>query len=270
MALPLPGSLSPSKVSSFKSCPLAFRFSAIDKLPEPPSPHLTKGTLVHSALERLFWDVQPGDRSIDTALECFEEAWAAIQDDPDLTDLELSDRELADFRADSEVLVRQAIELEDPNSVNAIGVELMLQAQVGGTLLRGIIDRLDLTDDGELIVVDYKTGRVPGSTHEQSRLEGVQFYALLCEQVLGKRPVAVRLYYLRGPVVIEAIPSEQTVRGSTIRTTAIWNAIIRACETEDFRPKPSALCKWCSFQRYCPAVGGDLSLVDRMKAADVR
>ena len=56
MALPVPRSLSPSKVSTFKDCALAFRFSVIDRLPEPPAPHLVKGTLVHRALEGLFWD----------------------------------------------------------------------------------------------------------------------------------------------------------------------------------------------------------------------
>ena len=56
MALALPRSLSPSKLSAFKDCPLAFRFAAIDRLPEAPAPHMVKGTLVHSALERLFWD----------------------------------------------------------------------------------------------------------------------------------------------------------------------------------------------------------------------
>ena len=54
MALPVPYGLSPSKVESFKSCALAFRFSAIHRLPEPPSPYATKGTLVHRALELLF------------------------------------------------------------------------------------------------------------------------------------------------------------------------------------------------------------------------
>ncbi len=54
MPLPLPTSLSPSKVSSFTDCGLAFRFSAIDHLPEPPSVAATRGTLVHAALERLF------------------------------------------------------------------------------------------------------------------------------------------------------------------------------------------------------------------------
>jgi putative RecB family exonuclease len=53
MALELPTSLSPSKVSSFRDCALAFRFSAIDRLPEPPTVPAAKGTLVHRVLELL-------------------------------------------------------------------------------------------------------------------------------------------------------------------------------------------------------------------------
>ena len=53
MALELPTSLSPSKVSTFKDCALAFRFSSIDQLPEPPSVPAVKGSTVHRALELL-------------------------------------------------------------------------------------------------------------------------------------------------------------------------------------------------------------------------
>jgi len=40
VALPAPGigSLSPSRASDFKTCPLLYRFRSIDRLPEPPSP----------------------------------------------------------------------------------------------------------------------------------------------------------------------------------------------------------------------------------------
>ena len=51
---PVPTSLSPSRVESFLSCPMAFRFASIEKLPEPPSVHTTRGSLVHRALELLF------------------------------------------------------------------------------------------------------------------------------------------------------------------------------------------------------------------------
>ena len=69
--------------------------------------------------------------------------------------------------------------------------------------------------------------------------------------------MSVRLLYLKDPVVIDSDPSEQALRGLKQRTSAVWSAIERACEDEDFRPKPSGLCKWCHFQEFCPAFGGD-------------
>jgi len=257
MALPLPRTLSPSKLSAFKDCPLAFRFSAIDKLPEVPSPHAVKGTLVHNALERLFWDHPRGGRTPEAAHAALAEAWDALRADPDMQALDLSADQSQAFLADAASLVEGYFRLEDPDTVDAVGVELTLEAEVAGLHLRGIVDRLDVTPDGGFVVVDYKTGRVPSVLQEQQRLGGVQFYALLCERVLGRRPTLVRLMYLREPLVIEAQPSEQGVRGTRQRTTAVWSAIERACEQEDFRPRPSALCNWCSFQTFCPAFGGD-------------
>jgi len=236
---------------------LAFRFSAIDRLPEAPAPHMVKGTLVHSALERLFWDHPRGQRSPDAARDALDLAWKALQQEPDLADLALTEAEGDAFLADAATLVDGYLRLEDPDAVDAVGVELTLEADVAGLRLRGIIDRLDVTAEGELEVVDYKTGRVPSVNQEQQRLGGVQFYALLCEQVLGRRPSRVRLMYLREPLVIEAEPSDQAVRGTRQRTAAVWSAIERACEHEDFRPRPSALCNWCSFKPLCPIYGGD-------------
>lgn len=260
MALPLPGSLSPSKVSKFTECALAFRFSAIDRLPEPPSPHAVKGTLVHTALERLFWDLPRGERTVFAAREALDAAWGAVATDPEFEGLELSDGERESFVSDAWSLIQGYFRLEDPNAVDAAGVEILLEAEVGGVMLRGIIDRLDVTSSGDLVVVDYKTGRVPSEMQERSRLAGVHFYAALCEEVLGIKPSLVRLMYLREPVVIETAPSDQAIRGLRQRTAAVWKAIERSCAEEDFRPKPGPLCNWCPFREFCPAVGGDLSL----------
>lgn len=253
MALEVPRTLSPSKASAFTDCPLAFRYSIIDRLPEPPSPQAVKGTLVHAALERLFWEHSPGERTIETALDALEAAWNELQDDPEFVELKLDIDESSEFRADAEVLLHNYFRIEDPNAVRTVGVELGLETKVGSTVLRGIIDRLDLTDDGELVVIDYKTGRAPSAQFEKSRLNGVHTYALLCEQVLGRFPSQVKLLYLRDPLAIIATPTEQTVRGHRQRTTAVWTAIERACEKEDFRPRPGPLCKFCNFQQLCPA-----------------
>ena len=263
VSLPLPTSLSPSKVSSFKDCALAFRLSAIDKLPEPPSAAATKGTLVHRALQLLFWDEPAGSRTLAAALAKLEVAKAEMAVDPEFTGLALADDEAEAFFDEAAALVRNYFELEDPDSVRVLGVELRLEANVGGLLLRGIIDRLELDGDGELVITDYKTGRSPGVNFELSRMAGVHFYAFLCEQVLGRRPARIQLLHLAEPVSISLVPSEQSIRGLRTRTQAVWAAVERACATEDFRPKVGKLCDWCAYKAYCPAFGGDLSLIPR-------
>lgn len=255
-AYPIPTSLSPSRVAAFTSCPLAFRFTSIQKLPEPPSPHTTKGSLVHRALELLFTRPAP-ERNAAAAHAALDEAIAEYVVLPDLVDLGLTDAEREAFFLDARSLVDSYLAMEDPSAVNEIGVELRLEADLGGLTLRGIIDRLELDDDGALVVTDYKTGRAPARAYEQQRLGGVHVYSLLCEQVLGQRPARIRLMYLRDGEIIEATPSEQSVRFVSARTTAVWNAVATACRTGDFRPRPSRLCGSCSFRTWCPEFGGD-------------
>ncbi|MCI4354695.1 MAG: PD-(D/E)XK nuclease family protein, partial [Thermoplasmata archaeon] len=187
MGRSLPYSLSPSSISAFKACPLAFRFSYLDRLPEPPSPAASKGTLVHRALELLLCR-PPLDRTIDAALADLDRAHRELADDPEFAGLNLTDDERARFHGEAEVLVGKYFELEDPTTVRPIGLELKLQAEIGSVRLRGIIDRLELDADGGLVVTDYKTGGVPSERYEGKSLGGVHTYAMLCERMLGKRP----------------------------------------------------------------------------------
>src|SRR4051812_22243655 len=165
MALEPPHTLSPSKVSSFTDCALAFRFSAIDRLPEPPTPAATKGTLVHAALERLY-DLPPAQRTVDTAVRCLAEAMDALRDDPEFADLGLSAEEETAFLVDADRLVRNDFLIEDPTSVQPIGLELMLQAEIGGVMVRGIIDRLELDAAGGPLLPHYKTRPAPHERDE--------------------------------------------------------------------------------------------------------
>lgn len=262
MSLPLPGSLSPSKISSFKDCALAFRLSVIDRLPEPPSPHAAKGTLVHRALELLMWEEEPAERTVPAALSKLHRAVPEILDGEEYASLGLGGEERDEFVADAVTLVENYFRLEDPRSVRVMGTELRMSVTLGTLKMSGIIDRLELDSEGELVVTDYKTGRAPSATFEQSRLAGVHFYAFLCEQVLGRRPARVQLLHLREPMAISTVPSDQSLRGLQQQSVAIWSAVEQACQREDFRPKPGRLCDYCAYHEFCPAVGGDLARLD--------
>lgn len=270
MAFPLPTSLSPSKVSAFKDCALAFRFSAIDRLPEPPSEPAIKGTTVHRALELLF-GLETAERTPQQAQDCLVEALVEMRGSREFVELGLSDDAVSAFSADAASMVDRYFTLEDPRSIMPVGLEMMLEADVGGVLVRGIIDRLEEAPDGALVVTDYKTGRTPSVAQEQSRLGGVHFYAFLCQKVLGRIPDRIQLIYLgREPQVIVTTPSEQSVRGMERKVGAIWSAVELACEREDFRPKQSALCNWCAFKEFCPAFGGDPARASELAASLAR
>jgi putative RecB family exonuclease len=256
MSLPLPGTLTPSKISSYTSCPLAFRFAVIDGLPERPSSAAAVGTLVHRGLQFLFSAHEAGERDRFAA----HMAVSAAFDEPAgrrlLAGLGVDEAGEAVLRTRAERLMERYFELEEPDGVHAIGLELEMRAELGEIHAHGIIDRLDLLPSGELAVVDYKTGRSPSPQRLCSRLGGVQFYAFLCEQVLGVRPSLVRLLYLRDRVAITAVPTDQAMRGFRQRAEAVWKAIACACERDDFRPCPSRLCRSCGFRDRCPAFGG--------------
>jgi len=252
----MPPSLSPSSIAAFKECPLAFKFSYVQRLPEPPSAAASKGTLVHKALELLMLRA-PAERTREAAFADLVAAWALLETDSEFADLDLAPEAWAEFHASAQQLVLRYFDLEDPTQVNPIGLELKLEARLGDLRVRGIIDRLDLDANGELVVTDYKTGSVPGERFESKSLAGVHVYAMLCEQMLGRLPARVQLYYLSRPEAIIAVPTEQTVKGVTMRTNALWSAIAGAAARDDFRPSPGRLCDYCTFKPYCPAHGGD-------------
>ena len=255
MALPVPSSLSPSKLSSFTTCGLQFRFATIDGLPEPPTLPASRGTLVHAALEHLF-TLPADDRVPEVADRCLEVAFDRFRTDPEWAGLALDPAAEAEALRTAATLVRNYFRLEDPRTVTPMGLELKLEVDIGGVTLRGIIDRLDLVD-GELVVTDYKTGRSPSDQYARTSMTGVHMYSLMCERFFGRRPVRVQLLHLAEPVAIIAEPSDQSTRGLDRRIHAVWQAVEDACQRAEFRPRPSRLCDWCSFRAWCPSFGGD-------------
>lgn len=242
------------------NCPLSFKYSYIDKIPEPPTVAQLRGTLVHRGLQLLFSTRSPKERTIDEARLAMRNAYEELDALGEFDPLELDAAGKSGLQRDGDQLLDRYFALEDPTAVHPMGLELDLRVPVGDLELRGIIDRLDRLPNGDIVIVDYKTGRAPRPEQSRSRLTGVNFYAFMCEQLLGKRPSEVRLMYLKDRVVVVESPTEQSMRGLRNRVLAIWAAITRACETDDFRPNPSALCKYCAYQDRCPAFSTTLTV----------
>ncbi|MEY7971825.1 RecB family exonuclease [Saccharomonospora xinjiangensis] len=252
--------LSPSRAGDFKQCPLLYRFRAVDKLPETPTKAQVRGTLVHSVLERLFALPRAG-RTPGAARELLRPTWSQLaEESPEWTELftdPASEEELTEWFTSAEKLLDSYFAMEDPRTLDPEACELHVETELNsGVLLRGYIDRLDVAPTGEIRVVDYKTGAAPREIGEAKAMFQMKFYAVVLWRLRGVVPRQLKLLYLSDGQALAYTPDEKELARFERTLEAIWEAILRAGRTGDFRPSPSKLCGWCSHQQHCPSFGG--------------
>jgi putative RecB family exonuclease len=254
--------LSPSRASDFKHCPLLYRFRAIDRLTETPTPAQVRGIVVHAVLEELF-GLPAAERVPRRAHQMLAPAWQRLREErPELAGLFAGDsdgQELAEWLASAGDLIEGYFGLEDPRRLEPEARELLVETELSsGVLLRGYIDRLDVAPTGELRVVDYKSGTAPREVNEARALFQMKFYAVALWRLRGVVPRQLRLMYLADRQSLTYTPDEAELARFERTLDAIWRAIRRAGRTGDFRPSPSRLCDWCSHKQHCPEFGGTL------------
>jgi putative RecB family exonuclease len=247
-----PVTLSPSRAADFKTCPQLYKYRAIDKLPEPSDPYRARGTVVHDVLERLYRLPAP-ERSPATARALLGEVWAACREEEEYAGLELSEERERTWLAAAEAMLANAFVIEDPSRVNVHDVEAWVTHEGPRTGLRGIIDRIEILDDGGWVLSDYKTGRSPSDHYALGAFFGLRFYALVCWRAFGVLPRELRLVQLGVPEVLSLQPTVQMLEGLERQLDAIGAAVLRARSTGDWRPKPGPLCTRCAHRAICPA-----------------
>jgi putative RecB family exonuclease len=254
---PRRSSLSPSRASDFMTCPLLYRFRVIDRLPQRPSSAATRGTVVHSVLERLF-DLPAAERTAEQASTMLRPEWdRLLEEEPEVGELFDDDDARDEWLLGASALLDAYFALEDPQRLEPAERELYVECDLDtGLRLRGYVDRLDVAPGGELRVVDYKTGRAPGEGFEAKAMFQMRFYALVLWRLRGQIPRVLQLLYLGSGEVLRYTPDEADLLATERKVEAIWDAISRATERGDWRPSPSRLCDWCDHQALCPAFGG--------------
>jgi putative RecB family exonuclease len=234
-----------------------FRLRLIDKIPEPPSPAATLGTLVHSVLEDLY-DLPAAERTLDTAAAMVAPQWTAmLAKQPDLAGLHDDDAALQTWLNDGIGRLDTYFRMENPQRLEPQAREEFVEFQLeDGPLLRGIIDRVDVAPDGSIRLIDYKTGKKPLPQYSTKVQFQMRFYALLVERLRGRRPALLQLLFLRDGGTIELRPEAGDLEKVEFEIRELWSDITAAATAGQFRPRKSKLCGWCHFQALCPEFGG--------------
>jgi putative RecB family exonuclease len=243
--------LSPSRASDFKTCPQLFKFRAIDRLPEPTTVYQARGTTAHLALQRLF-DLPAEGRTPEVLFDLFRDAWAEVRMGEYEGLFETVEEERA-WGIESLALLANYFSIEDPTSFDPIDRELDMLEDLEGITIRGILDRMEETPDGRLVITDYKTGKAPPERYALPAFFALKIYALLIRRKTGRTPDEIQLIYLNGPTVYRIPVNDGQLAAMDRQLRALWSAIDKAIDQEHFPPRVSRLCDWCSFQSICPA-----------------
>ena len=250
-----PDSISPSRMSTFLQCPLRFRMESIQKMAGDTGAAAVAGTTVHAALE-LLMELPGPERTRETLHGFIETCLIAVRETEDYQSLPEEDLKKFGFDATVRRVAPRAFDMLDIPEVPVTGVELRLEVDFEGWILRGIMDLVTGQDDG-LKVLDWKSGRTPSERFQTKAMLGIDFYSVMATRHFGAIPQEVSLLYLSDRTTISREPSERTVRATENKIRAVRNAIETSCEKDSFKPSVSALCKWCPCEAYCPAHGGN-------------
>ncbi len=234
-----------------------FRLRVVDQVPEPPSPAATLGTLVHSVLEKLY-DLPAEERTEGAAAALLAPEWEAMRaKDPALASLHDSPAAERSWLAEGAERVATYFTMENPQRLEPAAREEFVEWQLpDGPLLRGIIDRVDVAEDGSIRVVDYKTGKSPAPQYGAQAKFQMRFYALLVERLRGRRASVLQLLYLKDGAAVALHPTAEDLDRIEHEVRDLWQEIVEAARTSRWRTRRGRLCAWCSFQALCPEFGG--------------
>jgi putative RecB family exonuclease len=256
--------LSPSRASQFKTCPKQFKFANIDKIKEPTTEVQAKGTTVHQALEDLF-DLKPDERSTEKLHNLFREAWTKVRGNDEHHNLFSSVEEEREWGLDGLKLLNNYMSIEDPTSFEPLERERWVRGSIEDLNLRGILDRMDRNNKGELVIVDYKSGKAPLAKYKEPRFFALKLYALLIQKELGEMPSELKLIYLKNSTIHTLKVTQDSLDQVKIEVLEIWNNIKKAFETNEFPATKNTLCDWCYYKPICPVFNENAPDTEKLK-----
>ncbi|MDI1460027.1 PD-(D/E)XK nuclease family protein [Catellatospora sp. KI3] len=243
----------PSKLASYEDCPRRYRYTYLDRPAPQKGPawaHNSLGASVHTALKN-WWDLPPERRQPGALPTLLRATWVreGYRDE---------EQERAVFQRALSWLESYVAEL--PADFEPLAVERTVAAKTSVLALSGRTDRIDQRG-GELVIVDYKTGRTGLDADDARGSLALALYAYAAARVFRKPCRTVELHHLPTGTVVAHEHTDESLGRHVARAEATARDIVAAeramaggtAPDEAFPTQPSRLCGWCDFRRVCPA-----------------
>ncbi|HXB23019.1 MAG TPA: PD-(D/E)XK nuclease family protein, partial [Candidatus Solibacter sp.] len=253
--------LSANAVESYSTCPLKFKLERDWKIPGGAAAAVQYGNAVHTVLKN-YYDPSPGapEQGAEEVVAAFRKEFEkAVIEDP-------LQREL--YQQQGARHLAELVRSRPRDSVNVVAAEASFQFRLGTLKVIGRIDRIDRVGDwpesNAVKVIDYKTGAAKTQKFADESLQ-LSIYAM----------GAAEMGYVAQELVFLNVQGNQEV--ATVRTAAQLDKarqkIREAAEgiaAGEFDPKPGLHCRWCDYERLCPATEQRVLIPIKALGSEVR
>lgn len=239
---PEPLTLSPSAVSSYRSCPQQFLFSRSWSLKEGPKAVLSFGSVMHTTIKRFMDQLRKGVRlPFEEVARIFETEWSSAGFEDDYQESGYKKDGLAQLRA------FHAAMLETPPKVLEQEKSFELPLENNVTII-GRMDQVNSLGRNDVEIIDYKTGKPKKDSDAKKDLQ-LSLYALAAKEIFEWNPVRLVFHYLQNNQT-QATTRDAKQLDEAQKIVLEAAADIRAGE---FPPNPGFICRNCAYKPICPA-----------------
>ena len=233
--------LSASAIDQYERCPMAFKLSRDWRIPEEAAAAMQYGAAMHTALKAYFDGVRAGrPPDAESVIACFMDEFGKAKIDEDLQRRLFEDKARAELmRLLNSSLARPAGEILD--------TERRFKVQIGRANVTGRMDRLDALTEGEVSIVDYKTGN-PKSQDDADKSLQLSVYALAVQR-MGMKPGPLVFINLENGTAVESRRTTEDLIKAENKVSEVAGKIAAG----QFAPKPGFWCRTCSYHSICPA-----------------
>lgn len=248
--------LSPSKISIFLNCHKQYYFEYLDpeialikKQLKKKRPEMEMGSFIHSSLT-LFFKNPSEQRNWANMAEILKQVWQGPRGET--FGFKTIEQE-RDFYSQALKMLQWFVRNENlkpdifalPVAPPGKSFDDYITIPFGENLdLGGKIDRIDKLANGNLEIIDYKTGR-----EKDDNLQ-LLIYVFLAEKIFEKRVEKVKYIYLKSgniPTITPEITDKEKAKEK------IHDIASRIQTEKDWQPNVSRLCDYCDYIAFCPA-----------------
>lgn len=243
-----------SRLDSFKQCPRQYAYKYIEK---PDVEKLSTieaylGTICHETVQQIYKDLRVSKRmTLEETLQFYEDRWERLKP-PNLRIVRERYTE-ENYKETGKKYVRDFYELNQPfEDGKTIGIEKQVHISLGeGIDLQGYVDRLVDKGSGHYEIIDYKTqADLPSLQDLEKNWQLPLYHMALLAMFPDLKDVTCTWYYLAHN---KSISLKRTKTDLDTLKTEILDLIKKIESTQEFDPRPSALCSWCDYEIVCPS-----------------